>query len=194
MTVSNDLSSTDTVQQALDSNPDANTDCSNQRPLEPVGEGFSLVEPAARENPSRASPEPITDLQGHYVGPASGLSFLARVRKSLHSGDHTSSTFTFGDAPLAEYDPTPSVMVSIEDSFKLVQKFFEFTIPIDRILHRPMIEEWLQEFHKTMGSMRNSEYAPARRAIIWIIFAMAQEHMPLDDRATSDDARFVCFT
>ncbi|GAM43458.1 hypothetical protein TCE0_050f18290 [Talaromyces pinophilus] len=140
-------------------------------------ENFDLANIAVRETPSRASPEPITDLQGQYVGPASGLSFLARVRKRLHHGDHTPSSFTFGDAPMEEYDPTPSIMISTEDSARLLEKFFDFTIPIDRIVHRPTVEEWLEQFQQTMGAMRDTIYAPAQRAILWMIFSMAQEHM-----------------
>jgi hypothetical protein len=133
-----------------------------------------------RETSSRASPEPITDLQGHYVGPASSVSFLARVRERLPYSDHTSSNFTFGDSPLPELEPTPSVMVSTEDAWRLLQKFFDFTIPIDRLLHRGTIEKELQEFLDTMGSMRDAVTAPTQRAIIWMIFAMAQEHMPVE--------------
>lgn len=140
-------------------------------------ENFDLANIAVRETPSRASPEPITDLQGQYVGPASGLSFLARVRKRLHHGDNTPSSFTFGDAPMEEYDPTPSIMISTEDSARLLEKFIDFTTPIDRIVHRPTVEEWLEEFQQTMGAMRDTNNAPAQRAILWMIFAMAQEHM-----------------
>ncbi|KAJ5369020.1 uncharacterized protein N7496_008780 [Penicillium cataractarum] len=129
-----------------------------------------------REAISRASPDAITDVQGHYVGPASGLSFLARVRKRLNFNDQASSSFTFGDAPMADHDPTPSIMISSEESLRLVERFFDFTVPIDRIVHRPTIDNWLREFQDTMGSMRDVENACAQRAILWMIFAMAQEH------------------
>lgn len=140
---------------------------------------------------SRASPEPITDLQGHYVGPASGVSFLARVRKRLHYGDHTFTGFTFGDAPLPDYDPTPSVMVLADDASRLVNKFFEFTVPIDRLLERSLVDVWLQEFLDTMGSMKDPENTRAQLAIIWMIFAMAQEHMPSDSQTSSHDKRYI---
>ncbi|KAH9205228.1 hypothetical protein DL95DRAFT_439208 [Leptodontidium sp. 2 PMI_412] len=52
---------------------------------------------------------------GHYLGPASGVSLLARVHKRLHLTTHASFNFTFGDAPLPDYDPTPSVMISLEE-------------------------------------------------------------------------------
>jgi hypothetical protein len=99
------------------------------------------------------------------------------------------SNFTFGDAPLPDYEPTPSVMVTMEESLRLVHKFFDFTVPIDRLLHRATINQWLQEFYDTMGSMRDPVTAPTRRAIIWMIFAMAQEHMPVENNAAPDDRR-----
>jgi hypothetical protein len=72
---------------------------------------------------------------------------------------------------------------------RLVQKFFEFTMPIDRIFHRPAIEKWVHEFHETMGSMNDTDDAPARRAILWMVFAMAQEHVNLEPSLASDDRR-----
>ena len=44
----------------------------------------------------------------------SGVSFLIRVQKKLHeklSFSQTSSIFTFGDAPLPEFDPSYFVLV-----------------------------------------------------------------------------------
>ncbi|KAH6660317.1 fungal-specific transcription factor domain-containing protein [Truncatella angustata] len=139
------------------------------------------------ETSTRVSPEPITDLQGHYVGPAAGVSFLARVRKRLHYGDFTSSTFTFADAPLPECESTPPVMITMDRASQLLEKFFEFTVPIDRLFHRPTIEQWFREFYDTLGSMDTPENAPARRGTIWIIFAMAQEHMPVGHNDLVED-------
>lgn len=68
------------------------------------------------------SPEPPqTDLQGHYIGPASGVSFLLRMQKRLEqsiSFSHDSSIFTFGDAPLhpPEFDPSFCIMLPREDA------------------------------------------------------------------------------
>ncbi len=134
----------------------------------------------------------MTDLQGHYVGPASGVSFILRIQKRLHHSDQTSSTFTFGDAPLPEFDvAAPSVMLSTEETSRLLQKYFDFTVPMDRFFHRLTLETWLEEFHSTMGAMRRTEDAPARRAVMWMIFAMAQEHMSQEPSSNNDDKRFV---
>ncbi|KAJ5735921.1 uncharacterized protein N7483_001046 [Penicillium malachiteum] len=137
---------------------------------------FEVNNTLIERSPLGASPDATTDHEGQYVGPASGLSFLARVQKRLHNTQPTSSSFTFGDAPMAEYDPVPSIMISPEESSRLVKTFFEFTIPIDRIIHRRTIEEWLEQFQQTLGAMRDVENAPAQRAMLWMIFAMAQEH------------------
>ncbi|KAL3469086.1 fungal-specific transcription factor domain-containing protein [Aspergillus californicus] len=141
----------------------------------------------AEDSPPRASPEPITDLQGHYIGPASGVSFLARVQNRLQQSKQSSSSFTFGDVPLPDFDPIPSIMISGEETARLVQRFLDFTMPIDRFFHTPTIEEWRQEFCETMGSMRNTDDAPAKRAALWMIFAMAQEHMTNDPNTVDDD-------
>ncbi|KAJ6024378.1 hypothetical protein N7540_005175 [Penicillium herquei] len=142
-------------------------------------------------SPLGESPDAITDHEGRYVGPASGLSFLARVQKRLHNTHPTSSSFTFGDAPMAEYDPVPSIMISPEESSRLVKTFFEFTIPIDRIIHRQTINEWLEHFQQTLGAMRDVENAPAQRAMLWMVFAMAQEHKSEAEAETAEDRRSV---
>jgi hypothetical protein len=177
----------------MNTNPTGRSETSDRhQQLEPgVDVGFNLAGTVANGTSSRASPELMLDLQGQYVGPASGVSFLARVRERLNYGDHTSPNFTFGDAPLPEYELVPSIMVSTEEASRLLQKFFEFTVPIDRLLQRAIIEQELQEFCETMGDMRDPVNAPTRRAIIWMIFAMAQEHMPADPNSPTADKRCV---
>ena len=56
-----------------------------------------------QQQQQQQTPEPPQeDLQGHYIGPASGVSFLLRVQKRLHQAISFSvpsnSIFTFGDA------------------------------------------------------------------------------------------------
>ncbi|OHF00985.1 fungal specific transcription factor domain-containing protein [Colletotrichum orchidophilum] len=141
------------------------------------------VDPGTAEPPSRASPEPTqTDLQGHYVGPSSGVSFLLRVQKRLHqavSFSQASSIFTFGDAPLPDFDPSGAfcVLPSKEEATTLLNRYFEFAVPTHRFLHRPTLEGWLKEFYDTMGVMKSREDAPAQRALLFMVFAQAQEYM-----------------
>lgn len=149
---------------------------------------------------SRASPEPVqTDLEGHYVGPSSGVSFLLRIQKRLDqnvSFPQGSSIFTFGDAPLPYldslqteapyFDPTLYMMLSRSDTTRLVQRYFDFAVPVDRFLHQQTIETWLDELYETKGKMHNSEDASTRTAVLFMVFALAQAHM--SPRPTSDDA------
>lgn len=146
---------------------------------------------------SRISPEPIqTDRQGHYVGPASGVSFLLRIQKRMHqsvSFTHPSaSIFTFGDAPLPDFDPTDfHVMLERSDTTAMVQRFFEFVVPVDRFLHRPTVESWLHEFHSTMGAMHKTDDAPARKAVLFTVFALAQDLMTSAPSPETADLRLV---
>ncbi|KAI8282153.1 hypothetical protein K4K60_003731 [Colletotrichum sp. SAR11_57] len=141
------------------------------------------VGPGTAEPPSRASPEPTqTDLQGHYVGPSSGVSFLLRVQKRLHqavSFSQASSIFTFGDAPLPDFDPSGAfcVLLSKDEATTLLKRYFDFAVPTHRFLHRPTVEGWLEEFYATNGAMKSQEDAPARRAVLFMVFAQAQEYM-----------------
>ncbi|KFX94207.1 hypothetical protein O988_06420 [Pseudogymnoascus sp. VKM F-3808] len=122
---------------------------------------------------SQDSTEPSqTDFEGHYVGPASGVSFLLRVQKRLHraiSFSHPTSIFTFGDAPLHPH------------------RYFDFAMPTYRFLHRPTIQEWFDEFYDTLGIMYDVHNAPAKVALLFMVFAQARVYMPDNDRPGPSD-------
>ncbi|CRG87099.1 Sugar transporter STL1 [Talaromyces islandicus] len=145
------------------------------------------------EASSHNSPEPSqTDLQGHYIGPASGVSFLHRIQRRLHqaiSFSPASSIFTFGDAPLqlAEFDPSFCMMLPRPDAQRLVDRYFDFAMPTYRFLHRPTIQEWFDEFYDTLGTMRDVPKAPAKIALLFMVFAHARVYMPEDDRPGPPD-------
>ena len=138
----------------------------------------------SRDPPSRTSPEPPqTDQQGHYVGPASGVSFLLRIQKRLHQDSlysNDSSIFTFGDAPLPEFDPTFFVLPPKADAEKLIGRYFDFAAPTHRFMHRPTVEHMLDEFYETQGNMRNKEDAPSKTALLLIVLAQAKAYSGLD--------------
>ncbi|KAL2787193.1 fungal-specific transcription factor domain-containing protein [Aspergillus keveii] len=150
-------------------------------------------EHVSAEASSRNSPEPSqTDLQGHYIGPASGVSFLLRVQKRLHqaiSFAQPSSIFTFGDAPLhlPEFDPSFCMMLPRDDAHRLVDRYFDFAMPTYRFLHRPTIEEWFAEFYDTLGVMRDAHSAPAKVALLFMVFSLARVYMPDNDRPGPSD-------
>ncbi|KAF1963861.1 hypothetical protein CC80DRAFT_396787 [Byssothecium circinans] len=148
----------------------------------------------SRDATSRTSPEPPqTDLQGHYVGPASGVSFLLRIQKRLHQNtlhSHDSSIFTFGDAPLPEFDPTFFVLPPKADAQKLVGRYFDFAAPTHRFMHRPSVEQMLDEFYETQGNMRNKDDAPSKTALLLIVLAQAKAYSGLDTLPNDHSARY----
>ncbi|KAK6201935.1 hypothetical protein LQW54_009249 [Pestalotiopsis sp. IQ-011] len=101
----------------------------------------------------KASPEPSQmDLQGHYIGPASGVSFLLRVQKKLHetiSFPSNCSIFTFGDVPLPQHDPSLCLLLPRDEAEKLLECYFDFAVPTHRFLYRPTVVSWLGEFYQT---------------------------------------------
>lgn len=154
---------------------------------QPVGSQLPLpsinrVDADSRVQSSRNSPDPSqTDLQGHYVGPSSGVSFLLRVQKKLHervSFSHDSSIFTFGDASLPDFDPSYFVLPPKADAESLVARYFDFAIATHRFLHRPTVEGWLEEFYENLGVMRRKDGAKERVALLFMVFAQAREYMP----------------
>lgn len=149
--------------------------------------------PDSRMQSSRNSPEiPQTDLQGHYVGPSSGASFLLRVQKKLHREttlSQDSSIFTFGDAPLPEFDPSFFVLPPKPDAENLVARYFDFAVPTYRFLHRPTIELWLHEFYDNLGTFQRKAGAKGRTALLFMVFAEARKYMPGAGKQNDIDSR-----
>lgn len=139
---------------------------------------------------SRESPEPVqTDLDGQYIGPASGISFLLRARRRLQQQPTTGTTsiFTFDDAPLPKLGPHFRVTLSKLEMTKLVQRYFDFVSAVDRFLYRPAVQGWLEAFHENDGHLGNEADDHARLALLYMIFAKAQDHTsPKPSTAASD--------
>ncbi|KAF5628669.1 uncharacterized protein FTJAE_8758 [Fusarium tjaetaba] len=193
MTRSEDTSPTDLAQQYM-----ANA-TSQSVELQDYGMPSHLMEQSGTGSGSRAvtsvqqSPEPSQeDLQGHYIGPASGVSFLLRVQRRMHQAISFSgpgSIFTFGDAPLQnpDYDPNFCMMLPKEDAQRLVDRYFDFAMPTYRFLHRPTIQEWFSEFYETLGTMRDPNNSAAKVALLFMILAHARVYMPENDRPGPSD-------
>jgi hypothetical protein len=158
----------------------------NMRAILPTSEQ-SLESPI---NSSRNSPAPSqTDLQDHYVGPSSGVSFLLRVQKRLHkvvSLSPRSSIFTFGDTPLPDFDLSFFVLPPKEYARALIARYFDFAVPTHRFLHRPSIDGYLEELYSNLGGLRDGKGERGKRALLFMVFAQAQEYMPDDDGEYSD--------
>ncbi|KAI5456689.1 finger protein [Mariannaea sp. PMI_226] len=147
---------------------------------------------------SRNSPEPAPiDRQGHYVGPASGASFLLRVQRKLlrqrSATSSESSIFTFGDLPLPKFEDTRFLILPPRaEAEALLARYFEFSAATHRFLHRGTVEGWLQELYDTNGSMRDQADARSRTAVLFMVFAHA-ENFPKSQAGTVDpisSARF----
>lgn len=151
--------------------------------------------PESAAQSSRNSPEPSqTDLQGHYVGPSSGVSFLLRAQKRLHkivSLSSNSSIFTFGDSPLPEFDSSFFVLPPKERARLLVARYFDFAVPTHRYLHRPTVEGWVEELYGNLGTLRDRSGERGKRAVTFMVFAQASEYMKKDDDTQEVDCRYV---
>lgn len=142
---------------------------------------LSVVD-ASKAQSSRNSPEPSqTDFEGHYVGPSSGVSFMLRVQKRLHkivSLSANSSIFTFGDAPLPVCDTSFFILPPKEKADALLARYFDFAVPTHRFLHRPTVQAWADELYANLGSMQDQKGEMGKKAVIFMVFAQAEEYMP----------------
>lgn len=132
---------------------------------------------------SRNSPEPAqTDRQGHYVGPASGASFLLRLQHKLQGPPLASSSelsiFTFGDQPLPEIKSRFIILPPRAKADAMLCRYFEYSAATHRFLHRATVEGWLAELYETEGLMRDQSDAGSRIAVIFLVFAFALNYTP----------------
>jgi len=84
----------------------------------------------------RNSPVPShTDAQGQYLGSSSGMAFLSRARHRLQRklapseryGTASASIFSFGDAPLPDYDAAAFMLPSDDEAKRLVTRYFNYS-------------------------------------------------------------------
>lgn len=141
---------------------------------------------------SRNSPEPTqTDEQGHYVGPASGASFMLRIQRKFQqqrpaNGLSGTSVFTFGDVPLPETDPRFLILPPKEEAGILLRRYFEFASATHRYLHRPTVELWLQELY-ARDKGKQDQLIRSRMAVLLMVFATA-ETFPISKAGQIDPA------
>lgn len=157
------------------------------RALEPSKSNSGLSPTQSAHN----SPEPAPiDRQGHYVGPASGASFLLRIQRKLQkqrtASSSEASVFTFGDLPLPEFDNTRFLILPPRSEAEgLIARYFEFASATHRFLHRGTVEGWLGELYETQGSMRDHPDARSKTALLFMVFAHA-ENFPKSKAGTVD--------
>ncbi|PWY83701.1 fungal-specific transcription factor domain protein [Aspergillus sclerotioniger CBS 115572] len=138
----------------------------------------------------RNSPDPaVTDLEGNYLGPASGVSFLNRVWRRLHQDEvhaipdrpenepspKNTSVFMFGDKPYSDYREVVFTLPPFNIAQELVDIYFDFSMVTYRFLHQGSAEEWLRQVYANNISSANLPTGPlvVRTAIILMIFAVS---------------------
>ncbi|KAL2831134.1 fungal-specific transcription factor domain-containing protein [Aspergillus cavernicola] len=171
----------------------ANTDIGSFPPPQPQHTANDVLLQADKHvnlPSSGNSPEPHqTDMEGHYVGPASGVSFLIRVQKRLHENISlpcTTPIFSFGDAPLPKYEPSFLVIPTKDEAKALLDRYFDFAFPTHRFLHQPQVEGWFEDFYHDPGAPQSPRPgAMAIRALLLMIFAHARHCLPGSDNSLS---------
>lgn len=128
----------------------------------------------------RNSPEPESQTtEGHYIGPASGVSFLLRVQRKLpiqSPGHLNTSIFNFGDRPLPGLDASFVILPPKALAESMLKRYFDFAATTHRFLHRPSMEAWLEELYETDGAMRSQEASRSRKALLFMIFAHSNNY------------------
>ncbi|PYI12332.1 hypothetical protein BO78DRAFT_402266 [Aspergillus sclerotiicarbonarius CBS 121057] len=157
-------------------------------PYSRMADDSNMPENQAVEPPSRASPEAHqTDLEGHYVGPSSGVSFLLRAQRKLHKYvalPINTPIFTFGDSPLPEAESTFMLLPPRDEANALLARYFDFAFPTHRFLHQPQVEGWVEEFYRAV--QRSEGVGPGmrgKRAVVLMVFAQAKQSQPDSDQS-----------
>lgn len=151
-----------------------NLDAASVAPAEPVT--------------ARGSPElGATEIDGQYIEPTSGLTFLHRAYKrlstqrtgasNLHDSSNASESTTqplmsTGDKPFPLH--TTSVVSIPQDAAELLRFYFDVCVVTYRIFHRPSVEGWLQLATQDVAQGRPVSHTigNAKAAILLTIFAI----------------------
>lgn len=140
----------------------------------------------ASANRSLALPD-AADVEGHYVGPTSALSFLrraqqrftdARPSRSEDSASDCHETWrSAGDKPFVQTSDSYTIP-SGHDAIELLDLYFDVCVATYRILHRPTVDVWhdtLQQ-NATHARAHATGLGEARLAILLGVFAIATFH------------------
>ncbi|KAJ5085767.1 hypothetical protein N7532_010538 [Penicillium argentinense] len=177
-----DISAGDTIQEALrsplqDSRINMNSSNTSTVPMQDEQQAASSQPPTEADE---------TDLEGHYVGPSSGVSFLLRVQKRLHENLRFSASepiFNFGDAPFPTYDPHFLVLPPLHEALTLVNRYFDFSFPTHRFLHQATVEEWVRAFYSVIHGA-DETVSKAIKAVILMVMAQGRQYLSATDQST----------
>ncbi|KAH0287883.1 hypothetical protein M436DRAFT_44529 [Aureobasidium namibiae CBS 147.97] len=144
---------------------------------------------------SRNSPElHSTDIQGQYVDPTSGLSFLERARDRFSSrrppSDHAQDeewsyrqqpVLQAGDKPLVLSDERSGLNTALptgDSAIELLNVYFDVCVATYKPLHRPTLDAWhkqaLQNAVAERALVHNLGYA--KLSTLFAVFAVATYH------------------
>lgn len=161
---------------------------------------------------SRNSPElHLTDVQGQYVDPTSGLSFLERARDRFSShrtpkghviqdedwSYKQQPVLDAGDKPLALTDGDSSMTTTLPDgdhATELLDIYFDVCVATYKPLHRQTLDAWhrqtLQNAAAARPRIRNLGHA--KLSTLFAVFAVATYHRrkTLDFSPNESDALF----
>ncbi|KAH7395613.1 fungal-specific transcription factor domain-containing protein [Cadophora sp. MPI-SDFR-AT-0126] len=125
-------------------------------------------------------------LENDYIGPTSGIAFLARSQRRFQQDfiesrssnveqSSQTSIFSYGDGwfPNQQAD---FAFPSRDEAKYLLQQYFDFAMPTYRFLHRETVETWLDNIYDTMENDDNEvpPVSQARKALIILILATAK--------------------
>lgn len=171
---------------------------------------FSNSQPSSARDSSgletRSSPDPVaTDLEGNYLGPSSGISFLNRVWQRLHQDESSAitdelqnecssrntSVFMFGDKPYSTFQESGFTLPPYDKARELVDIYFDFAIVTYRFLHRGSVDDWLRQVYENNISFANPPTGKmvARTAIVLMVFAVATLYEEQHPGRSQDDRR-----
>lgn len=171
---------------------------------------FSNSQPSTSRDSSgletRSSPDPVaTDLEGNYLGPSSGISFLNRVWQRLHQDESSAitdelqnecssrntSVFMFGDKPYSTFQESGFTLPPYDKARELVDIYFDFAIVTYRFLHRGSVDDWLRQLYESDISFANPPTGKmvARTAIVLMVFAVATLYEEQHPGRSQDERR-----
>ena len=144
---------------------------------------------------SRNSPElHSTDIQGQYVDPTSGLSFLERARDRFSSrrtpSNHTQDEdWSYRQQPILQAGDKPLVLPNVQpgantalptgdNAIELLDVYFDICVATYKPLHRPTLDAWhkqaLQNAVAERPLIHNLGYA--KLSTLFSVFAIATYH------------------
>ena len=156
---------------------------------------------------SRASPElGLTEVEGQYMDPTSGLAFLQRAWKRLSGHglqqrplssripDHSDDVFKqsqqcAGDKPLETNvgrQESPLNMPDPETATELLAFYFDVCIATYRFLHRPSVYKWMHQLQDNAekGHSLSRDIGEMKASVVLTALAIATFH-----RGKSKDGR-----